>query len=155
MSDPTELRELGLRATLPRLKILELFRVSDRRHLTAEQVHRIMLENDSECGLGTVYRVLTQLREAGVLKRSRIDSSKAVYELNDGEHHDHLLCEDCGHMCEFRDDQIEERQRQLAARCGFELVGHVHVLRGRCKRKNCKGGSRSDELPSSNPTAEL
>ena len=97
----------GLKATLPRLKILEVFQRGTQRHMTAEDVYRVLLDNHSDVGLATVYRVLTQFEQASILSRSHFESGKAVYELNEGQHHDHLVCLDCGHVEEFFDAQIE------------------------------------------------
>jgi Fur family transcriptional regulator, ferric uptake regulator len=106
-----ELKNTGLKATLPRLKILEIFQAGRQRHMTAEDVFRVLLEDHSDIGLATVYRVLTQFEQAGLLLRSNFESGKAVYELNEGQHHDHLVCLDCGRVEEFYDPEIEKRQQ--------------------------------------------
>lgn len=109
MSDQSELKNMGLKATFPRLKILDIFRKSDLRHLSAEDVYRALIAENVEIGLATVYRVLTQFEQAGILTRSQFDTGKAVFELNDGDHHDHLICTNCGTVFEFSDPDIEKR----------------------------------------------
>ncbi|MEP6825812.1 MAG: ferric iron uptake transcriptional regulator, partial [Ramlibacter sp.] len=109
-----ELKSTGLKATLPRLKILDVFQKGAQRHMTAEDVFRVLLEERSDIGLATVYRVLTQFEQAGILSRSHFESGKAVYELNEGQHHDHLVCLDCGKVEEFYDAEIENRQHAVA-----------------------------------------
>ncbi|TSH93108.1 ferric iron uptake transcriptional regulator [Verticiella sediminum] len=138
MSDAGELKRAGLKATLPRLRILDLFEETDQRHLSADDVYRLLLEKDVEIGLATVYRVLTQLQHAGLLKHARFDAGKAVYELDDGEHHDHLVCTDCGRVQEFHDEVIEQYQHRTARRLGFELGDHTLILYGRCTSTDCK-----------------
>ncbi|MGZ8338485.1 MAG: ferric iron uptake transcriptional regulator, partial [Telluria sp.] len=107
MATIDELKSTGLKATLPRLKILDVFHKGSQRHMTAEDVFRVLLEERSDIGLATVYRVLTQFEQAGILSRSHFESGKAVYELNEGQHHDHLVCLDCGRVEEFYDAEIE------------------------------------------------
>ena len=119
MSDPQSLKNMGLKATFPRLKILELFEKSTLRHMTAEDVYRMLLEERFDVGLATVYRVLQQFEQADILKRSNFESGKAIYELNEGEHHDHLVCLDCGKVEEFFDAEIEKRQHDIAKEKGF------------------------------------
>jgi Fur family ferric uptake transcriptional regulator len=114
MTNIEELKSTGLKATLPRLKILEVFQKGNQRHMTAEDVFRVLLEERSDIGLATVYRVLTQFEQAGILTRSHFESGKAVYELNEGTHHDHLVCLDCGRVEEFYDAEIEKRQHDVA-----------------------------------------
>ena len=114
MANIDELKSTGLKATLPRLKILEIFQKGGQRHMTAEDVFRVLLEDRSDIGLATVYRVLTQFEQAGILSRSHFESGKAVYELNEGQHHDHLVCLDCGRVEEFYDAEIEKRQNAVA-----------------------------------------
>ena len=106
MNNIDELKSTGLKATLPRLKILEIFQKGRQRHMTAEDVFRVLLEERSDIGLATVYRVLTQFEQAGLLKRSNFESGKAVYEIDEGKHHDHLVCLDCGRVEEFYDAEI-------------------------------------------------
>lgn len=138
MTNIDELKSTGLKATLPRLKIMEIFQKGVQRHMTAEDVFRVLLEERSDIGLATVYRVLTQFEQAGILIRSNFESGKAVYELNEGQHHDHLVCMDCGRVEEFYDPEIEVRQRAIAAQRGFELQDHALALYARCTRPDCK-----------------
>lgn len=137
MNDQNELKNMGLKATFPRLKILDIFRRSDQdgqRHLSAEDVYRLLIAEDVDIGLATVYRVLTQFEQAGILVRSQFDGGKAVFELNDGDHHDHLICTNCGVVEEFTDSQIEARQRQVAQKHGFVLESHTMLLYGICPK---------------------
>ena len=124
MSDPSELKSVGLKATLPRLKILALFETSDERHLTAEDIYRVLLNEHVDIGLATVYRVLTQFEQAGLLIRHHFESGKAVFELNRGGHHDHLVCMQCGRVEEFFDPDIEKRQEIIAQERGFTIREH-------------------------------
>ena len=123
MTNINELKSTGLKATIPRLKILEVFQRSAQRHLTAEDVFRVLLQERSDVGLATVYRVLTQFEQASILSRSHFESGKAVYELNEGQHHDHLVCLDCGKVEEFYDAEIEKRQSAVAKAKGHHLLG--------------------------------
>lgn len=132
-----ELKSSGLKATLPRLKILEVFQRSALRHMTAEDVFKLLLTEGSDIGLATVYRVLMQFEQAGLLKRNHFESGKSVFELNEGHHHDHLVCLDCGHVEEFFDDQIEVRQRTVAEERGFRLEEHSLALYAHCLRTDC------------------
>ncbi len=133
-----ELKSSGLKATLPRIKILEVFQRTERRHMTAEDVFKALLNEGADIGLATVYRVLMQFEQAGLLTRSNFESGKAVFELNEGEHHDHLVCLDCGHVEEFYDAEIEQRQRAVTISRGFELQEHSLSLYARCTRQNCE-----------------
>lgn len=138
MSDnPANLKASGLKATAPRLKILEIFKSSQIRHLAAEDIYKILLAENMEVGLATVYRVLTQFEQVGLLKRNNFETGKAVFELNQGEHHDHLVCMDCGWVEEFHDKEIEKRQRKIAQERGFEIVDHSLALYCRCNKANC------------------
>ncbi|PMS23215.1 ferric iron uptake transcriptional regulator [Trinickia dabaoshanensis] len=137
MTNPTDLKNIGLKATLPRLKILEIFQRSAVRHLTAEDVYRNLLNEELDIGLATVYRVLTQFEQAGLLSRSNFESGKAVFELNEGSHHDHLVCIDCGRVEEFFDPEIEKRQQQIADERGFKLQEHALALYGVCTKEAC------------------
>ena len=137
MDTITEIKSSGLKATLPRLKILEIFQRAEQRHMTAEDVYRHLLAEDTDIGLATVYRVLSQFEQAGLLSRSHFDTTKAIYELSDGEHHDHLVCLDCGTVLEFHDAAIERRQIEVAAARGFTLEDHSLSLYARCNRDNC------------------
>ncbi len=131
-NDQSDLKTVGLKATFPRLKVLDIFRRSEHRHLSAEDVYRALLVEKVEIGLATVYRVLTQFEQAGILSRSQFDGVKAIFELNDGDHHDHLICTHCGKVVEFSDDQIEERQHKVASAHGFTLESHAMMLYGIC-----------------------
>jgi Fur family ferric uptake transcriptional regulator len=137
MTHAEELKSSGLKATLPRIKILEVFQRTDRRHLTAEDVFKVLLAEDSDIGLATVYRVLMQFEQAGLLTRSNFESGKAVYELNEGQHHDHLVCLDCGRVEEFYDAEIEARQRAVTVARGFSLQEHSLALYARCTKSDC------------------
>ena len=138
MSHAEELKSSGLKATLPRIKILEVFQQSAERHLTAEDVYKALLNEGSDIALATVYRVLMQFEQAGILARSHFESGKSVFELNEGTHHDHLLCLTCGRVEEFFDPEIESRQREVAASRGFTLQEHALSLYAVCKRENCE-----------------
>ena len=137
MTNAEELKSSGLKATLPRIKILEVFQHTSRRHMTAEDVYRSLLAEGSDIGLATVYRVLMQFEQAGLLTRSNFESGKAVFELNEGHHHDHLVCLSCGRVEEFFDPEIEQRQRAVARKNGFELQEHALSLYGSCTKKDC------------------
>jgi Fur family transcriptional regulator, ferric uptake regulator len=133
-----ELKSSGLKATLPRIKILEVFQHGTRRHMTAEDVYKALLADGSDVGLATVYRVLMQFEQAGLLTRSNFESGKAVFELNEGQHHDHLVCLDCGRVEEFFDAEIEQRQRAVAVARGFDLQEHTLALYARCTKTACE-----------------
>lgn len=137
MSNIDELKSTGLKATLPRLKILDVFRKGGQRHMTAEDVFRVLLEERSDIGLATVYRVLTQFEQAGILSRSHFESGKAVYELNEGTHHDHMVCLDCGRVEEFYDAEIEKRQHDVARTKGFAIADHALSLYAHCTKNPC------------------
>ena len=137
MTHAEEIKSSGLKATLPRIKILEIFQRSSQRHLTAEDVYKVLLTDGSDIGLATVYRVLMQFEQAGILSRNHFESGKAVFELNEGHHHDHLVCVDCGHVEEFFDAQIENRQRAVAQERGFLLEEHSLALYARCTNEGC------------------
>jgi Fur family ferric uptake transcriptional regulator len=132
-----ELKSSGLKATLPRIKILEVFQKAAQRHMTAEDVFKALLADGSDIGLATVYRVLMQFEQAGILSRSHFESGKSVFELNEGQHHDHLVCLTCGRVEEFYDAEIEQRQRAVAQARGFELHDHALALYGACIKKAC------------------
>lgn len=142
MANIDELKNTGLKATLPRLKILDVFHKGAQRHMTAEDVFRVLLEERSDIGLATVYRVLTQFEQAGILSRSHFESGKAVYELNEGTHHDHLVCLDCGRVEEFYDPEIEKRQNDVARLKGFEIADHALSLYAHCTKVNCPNKTR-------------
>jgi Fur family ferric uptake transcriptional regulator len=128
---------MGLKATLPRMKILELFEKSEVRHLGAEDVYRLLIAEGLDIGLATVYRVLTQFEQAGLLERHFFESSKAIFEINEGQHHDHLVCTDCGHVEEFYDAQIEQLQKKVAKERGFEIQEHALYLYATCTKPDC------------------
>jgi Fur family ferric uptake transcriptional regulator len=137
MANIEELKNTGLKATLPRLKILDVFQKGSQRHMTAEDVFRVLLEERSDIGLATVYRVLTQFEQAGILSRRHFEGGKAVYELNEGTHHDHMVCLDCGRVEEFYDAEIEKRQHAVAKAKGFEIADHALSLYAHCTKKDC------------------
>jgi Fur family ferric uptake transcriptional regulator len=137
MSTLQDLRTSGLKATAPRLKILNLFEHSTVRHLSAEDVYRMLLAEGLDTGLATVYRVLTQFEQAGLLTRHHFESGKAVFELNQGHHHDHLVCINCGRVEEFLDPEIEKRQTQIAVERGFAIREHALYLYAECTKPNC------------------
>lgn len=135
--NPSGLRNIGLKATGPRLRILELFQTSGVRHLSAEDVYRQLLTEKMEVGLATVYRVLTQFEHAGLLERHHFESGKAVFELNEGAHHDHLVCLQCGRVEEFYDPEIERRQKKITKERGFTLHDHSLSLYADCIKTKC------------------
>ena len=137
MTHADDLKSSGLKATLPRIKILEVFQRTARRHMTAEDVYKALLGEEADVGLATVYRVLMQFEQAGLLTRSNFESGKSVFELNEGQHHDHLVCLTCGRVEEFFDTEIELRQRAVASERGFELHEHSLALYARCTTPNC------------------
>lgn len=142
MANIDELKSTGLKATLPRLKILDVFQKGAQRHMTAEDVFRVLLEDRSDIGLATVYRVLTQFEQAGILLRSHFESGKAVYELNEGTHHDHMVCLDCGRVEEFYDAEIEKRQQAVAQAKGFAIADHALSLYAHCIKDECPNRPR-------------
>jgi len=128
-----DLRKAGLKVTLPRVKILEVMeREIDNRHLSAEQVYKILLAEEEEIGLATIYRVLTQFESAGLVTRHHFEGGNSVFELNKGHHHDHIMCVKCGKVDEFTDDVIESRQNDIAKKLGYELTDHSLYLYGLC-----------------------
>ncbi len=132
-----DLRRAGLKVTIPRVKILEILAGAANRHLSAEDLYKRLLESNEDIGLATVYRVLTQFEAAGLVSRHHFEGGTAVFELNRGEHHDHVVCVDCGRVEEFTDTAIEERQAAAAERLGFALADHSLILYGHCRRENC------------------
>ena len=135
-----DLRRAGLKVTTPRLKILEILASSDQgavRHLSAEDIYRSLVEAHQDVGLATVYRVLTQFEAAGLVSRHHFEGDTAVFELNRGEHHDHVVCVDCGHVEEFTDPDIENLQSAAAERLGFTIADHALILYGHCRRDDC------------------
>lgn len=141
MSNPQDLKNIGLKATLPRLKILELFQhahaESGVRHLAAEDVYRMLIAQGKDIGLATVYRVLTQFEQAGLLTRHHFETGKAVFELNEGRHHDHLVCLQCGKVVEFYDPEIEKRQAKIATERGFAVAEHALYIYVDCLKEDC------------------
>lgn len=137
MHDQKDLKNAGLKATLPRLKILELFEKSSERHLSAEDVYKVMINAGDDVGLATVYRVLTQFEQAGLLVRHHFESGKAVFELNEGSHHDHIVCLQCGHVEEFCDEEIEKLQQKAADSRGFSIREHSLYIYADCTKKPC------------------
>src|SRR5258706_14655633 len=137
MGTVQSLKESGLKATLPRRKILELFEASKVRHLSAEDVYKALMQEDIDVGLATVYRVLTQFEQAGLLSRQNFEHGKAVFELNQGGHHDHLVCLQCGRVEGCYDAAIERRQNDVAKQRGFQLHGHSLALYADCVKKDC------------------
>jgi Fur family ferric uptake transcriptional regulator len=130
--DSTQIKQAGLKVTLPRVKILNALESSDERHLSAEDVYKILLQREEEIGLATVYRVLTQFESAGLVCRHHFEGGQSVFELNRGGHHDHLVCVKCGKVVEFVEETIEERQRDIAREHGFALEDHSLVIYGLC-----------------------
>ena len=137
MTNIEELKSTGLKATIPRLKILEVFQRSSQRHMSAEDVFKVLLLENSDVGLATVYRVLTQFEQASILSRSQFEGGKSVYELNEGQHHDHLVCLDCGKVEEFYDPEIESRHQAVAQAKGFTITDHALSLYARCTKTAC------------------
>lgn len=132
------LKNAGLKITLPRLKILELLQDPDNQHITAEDLYKRLLDSGEEIGLATVYRVLNQFDDAGIVTRHNFEGGKAVFELATQTHHDHLICLDCGEVFEFRDEVINQRQKEIAEQYGITLAYHSLYLYGHCSGGNCK-----------------
>ncbi len=143
MVESHELKKAGLKVTLPRMKILDILANADERHLSAEGVYHLLHAQGEDIGLATVYRVLTQFESAGLVKRHNFEGGSAVFELDDDDHHDHIVCNQCGKITEFLDEQIEERQRAVAAAHGFEIKDHSLILHADCVKPNC--ANRSDK----------
>lgn len=141
-----DLRRAGLKVTLPRVKILELLsRSADAdHHMSAEDVYRALSEQGEEVGLATVYRVLTQFEQAGIVERHSFENNLSVFELNQGEPHDHLVCDTCGKILEFRNELIEEEQKRIASDHGFKLSGRSLVLYGQCNGKQACENTNAD-----------
>ena len=129
----SDLKEAGLKATHPRIKILEMMEAAVDRHLNAEDIYKALLESGEDVGLATVYRVLTQFEDAGLVTRHHFEGGTSVFELNQGEHHDHILCVKCGKVEEFIDEVIEQRQRKIAEDAGFSMTDHALYIYGVCK----------------------
>ncbi len=143
MLEGKDLRKAGLKVTLPRLKILEILESHSTLHLSAEDIYKRLLDLHEDIGLATVYRVLTQFEGAGLVTRHHFEDGMAVFELNQGVHHDHIVCLDCGRVEEFTDPAIEIRQTEIAAKLAFEIRDHSLTLYGNCKRPNCPSLKRS------------
>ena len=155
--ETNDLRKAGLKVTLPRIKILEILGTTQPRHMSAEDIYKHLLESHEDIGLATVYRVLTQFEAAGLVTRHHFEGTTAVFELNEGQHHDHIVCLDCGRVEEFMDAGIEERQRAVASKMQFEIKDHAMILYGRCRRTACphrqdRVRSRQRELAVSHQT---
>lgn len=133
-----DLKKAGLKVTLPRMKVLEILENSEQRHMSAEDVYRALIEKDSEVGLATVYRVLTQFEAAGLVVRHHFEGGQSVFELDSGHHHDHLVCVKCGRVEEFMDETIEKHQHQVAQNAGYRLVEHSLVLYVDCENPDCE-----------------
>jgi Fur family ferric uptake transcriptional regulator len=132
-ANPTELKKAGLKATLPRLKILSILEELEQRHVTAEDVYKELLAAGEEVGLATVYRVLTQFEAAGLVIRHNFEGGRAVFEINQGGHHDHFVCVECGRVFEFFDAVLEKRQHDVAGKAGFAINDHSLYLYGVCE----------------------
>ena len=142
MEDHINLKETGLKATLPRLKVLSIFENSKEKHLSAEDIYKIMIASNEDVGLATIYRVLTQFEQAGLLIRHHFETGKAVFELNEKSHHDHIVCLQCGFIKEFVDDEIERLQNKVAEKNGFKIIEHSLYIYADCTNKpcNCRSG---------------
>ena len=135
--ETADLRKAGLKITVPRLKILDILGSAQPRHMSAEDIYRHLLQSHEDIGLATVYRVLTQFEAAGLVTRHHFEGVTAVFELNEGAHHDHIVCLDCGKVEEFVDPAIEKQQHAIAAKLEFELRDHSMILYGHCRRTGC------------------
>ena len=136
--ESSDIKKAGLKVTLPRVKILEILEKNERRHFSAEDVYKNLLEEGEDIGLATVYRVLTQFESAGLVSRHHFDSGHSVFELNQGAHHDHILCVRCGKVDEFVDETIEQIQHTIAERAGYQMTDHVLYIYGICEQ--CQAG---------------
>lgn len=134
-----DIKKVGLKVTLPRIKILEILEQSEQRHMTAEDVYKELLARNEDIGLATVYRVLTQFEGAGLVERNHFEGGQAVFELARGGHHDHIVCLKCGRVEEFMDEEIEQIQQRIAKKRGFTIKDHSMILYGECNRKDCSG----------------
>ncbi|MGY5449436.1 ferric iron uptake transcriptional regulator [Agarivorans sp. MS3-6] len=138
MSDNNQaLKKAGLKVTLPRMKILELLQTPNNQHISAEDLYKLLIEQGEEIGLATVYRVLNQFDDAGIVTRHHFEGGKSVFELNSQHHHDHLVCLDCGKVIEFNDETIEQKQKDIAARNNIKLTNHSLYLYGTCVKEQC------------------
>jgi Fur family ferric uptake transcriptional regulator len=141
--ESSELRKAGLKVTLPRMKILEILETSATRHMSAEDVYKVLLDSHEEIGLATVYRVLTQFEAAGLVTRHHFEGGHSVFEMNEGHHHDHIVCNQCGKVVEFFDETIERCQEKVAAKSGFSIRDHSLIIYGDCTRENCPERDKS------------
>jgi len=133
-----DLKRAGLKITLPRMKILEILESSDKKHLSAEDIYRVLLDSGEEIGLATIYRVLTQFEGAGLVIRHHFETGQALFELERGKHHDHLICVKCGKIIEFVDETIEAKQKEIAAKNGFRISDHSLIIYGICDNESCQ-----------------
>ena len=146
MKEHDDLKKTGLKATLPRLKVLGIFEKNKDQHLSAEDIFKIMLKTDEEIGLATIYRVLTQFEQSGILIRHHFESGKAVFELNEKDHHDHIVCLQCGFIKEFTNAEIEKQQKLMAEKHGFNIIEHALTIYADCEKNPCTcklGGSEN------------
>jgi Fur family ferric uptake transcriptional regulator len=141
--ESSDLRKAGLKVTLPRMKILEILETSETRHMSAEDVYKVLLEGNEEIGLATVYRVLTQFEAAGLVTRHHFEGGHSVFEMNEGHHHDHIVCNQCGKVVEFFDETIERTQEKVARKAGFSIRDHSLIIYGDCTRNNCPDMKKS------------
>jgi Fur family ferric uptake transcriptional regulator len=137
MDQNKELKKAGLKVTLPRLKILEILQLPENQHISAEDVYKILIDHNEDIGLATVYRVLNQFDDAGILNRHHFEGGKSVFEISHKNHHDHLVCLKCGKVIEFEDDVIEKRQDEVAERHNMKLTHHSLYLYGECMKIDC------------------
>ena len=137
-----DLRKAGLKVTLPRIKILELLATAELHHMSAEEVYKALIEQGEDVGLATVYRVLTQFEQAGIVERHNFENNLSVFEITQEEHHDHLVCDGCGKIIEFHNEVIEKEQLKVANEHGFKLSGHALVLYGVCSHQDCQDNAR-------------
>ena len=137
MDEHDGLKKTGLKATLPRLKIMDIFEHSKQKHLSAEDIYKLMISSNEEIGLATIYRVLTQFEQVGLLIRHHFEGGKAVYELNEKSHHDHIVCLQCGHVTEFVNEEIENLQTKVAEEHGFKIIEHSLIIYADSIKKPC------------------
>ena len=137
MVEHDSLKKTGLKATLPRLKIMDIFEHSKQKHLSAEDIYKLMIGSNEEIGLATIYRVLTQFEQVGLLIRHHFEGGKAVYELNEKSHHDHIVCHQCGHVTEFVNEEIEKLQTKVAEEHGFKIIEHSLIIYADSIKKPC------------------
>jgi Fur family ferric uptake transcriptional regulator len=137
-----DLRRAGLKVTLPRLKILELLENADHHHMSAEDVYKALIDQGEDVGLATVYRVLTQFEQAGIVERHNFENNLSVFEIAKDEHHDHLVCDQCGKIIEFHNEEIEKLQEKVALEHGFKLAGHSLVMYGICNDEKCRNAGK-------------